>query len=163
MEFGCLGARVPTSSSLHGVLCARAHLNLNSELQCEVLQEERILGCAVRNRGRPRCCAAQPSKRKGEPIAALVLMASRSGLNLGASVRSAAGGAYSGLCTQGQGETSIYCTARSSKKEGGQTLDGTHPRLAQPTCPLGASSKFRLAGRARLFRGPGLSTAYFPT
>ena len=83
------------------------------------------------------------------------LRARASELELGASVRSAAGGAYSGLCTQGQGETSIYCTARSSKKEGEQTLDGAHPRLAQPTCPLGASSKFRLAGRARLFRGPG--------
>ena len=117
------------------------------------------LGCAVKNRGRPRCCAAQPSTKKGGPLAALILMASRSGLNLGASVRSAAGGAYSGLCTQGQGETSVYCTARSSKKEGEQTLDGAHLRLARPTFPLGLLSKFRLAGRARLFRGPTLSTA----
>ena len=142
MECGCLGARVPTSSSLHEAIWA---------VQSETGGD---LGAAQ---------LSHPRRRGSRLHAALILIVSRSGLNLGASVRSAAGGAYSGLCTQGQGETSVYCTARLSKKEGGQTLDGAHLRLARPTFPLGLLSKFRLAGCARLFRGPGLSTAYFPT
>ena len=71
------------------------------------------------------------------------LRARASGLELGASVRSAAGGAYSGLCTQGQGETSIYCTARSSKKEGGS--DSRWRPSATCTADLSAGRFFEVS------------------
>jgi len=64
------------SSSLHGVLCARSHLDLWPSC-CSAKCYRRSVTWAVqlKNRGRPRCCTAQSSKKKGELLASLVSMA----------------------------------------------------------------------------------------
>ena len=71
MDFGCLGARVPTSVSLHsGVLCAR-----DLDFEAKLRRGSVTWVMQLKNRGGPRCCTTPSSKKEGEPLASLVLMA----------------------------------------------------------------------------------------
>ena len=73
MDFGCLGACVATSVSLRrSVPCACAR---DLDFGAKFLRRSVTWAVQLKNRGRPRCCTTPSSKKEGEPLASLVLMA----------------------------------------------------------------------------------------
>ena len=112
------GAHVPTSShfifSSWRALCARASGLTAIVLLCEVLQEERDLGCAVKE----------------------------------------------------QGETSVLHDSIIQERGGAACfprLDGAHPRLAQPTFPLGLLRMSLSSAVLVSSEADGIVLCFFPT